>query len=54
MHDSARDIEEPIAMIQLRGVTSRYSGRRDVAVLHSIDLDIAKGEMVSDLVALRH
>jgi putative ABC transport system ATP-binding protein len=34
-------------MIQLRGVSKRYDGRRSVAVLHSVDLDIAKGEMVS-------
>jgi ABC-type lipoprotein export system ATPase subunit len=34
-------------MIQLRGVSKRFDGRRSVAVLHSIDLDIAKGEMVS-------
>jgi ABC-type lipoprotein export system ATPase subunit len=34
-------------MIQLRGVSKRYDGRRSVGVLHSIDLDIAKGEMVS-------
>jgi putative ABC transport system ATP-binding protein len=35
------------AMIQLRGVTKRFSGRREVQVLHSIDLEIAKGEMVA-------
>ncbi len=35
------------AMIQLKGVTKRFSGRREVAVLHSIDLEIAKGEMVA-------
>jgi putative ABC transport system ATP-binding protein len=34
-------------MIQLRDVSKRYSGRREVAVLHSIDLRIARGEMVS-------
>jgi len=34
-------------MIQLKGVSKRYRGRREVAVLHSIDLAIAKGEMVA-------
>jgi len=34
-------------MIQLKGVSKRYHGRRDVAVLHSIDLNIAKGEFVA-------
>jgi putative ABC transport system ATP-binding protein len=34
-------------MIQLRGVTKSYHGRRDVAVLHEVDLEIAKGEMVA-------
>jgi ABC-type lipoprotein export system ATPase subunit len=34
-------------MIQLKAVSKRYEGRRGVAVLHSIDLEIAKGEMVS-------
>jgi ABC-type lipoprotein export system ATPase subunit len=34
-------------MIQLRGVTKRYHGRRDVAVLHEVNLEIAKGEMVA-------
>jgi ABC-type lipoprotein export system ATPase subunit len=34
-------------MIRLRSVSKHYHGRREVAVLHSIDLDIAKGEMVS-------
>ena len=35
------------SMIQLKGVTKRFSGRRDVTVLHAIDLEIAKGEMVA-------
>ena len=34
-------------MIQVRGVTKRYSGRRELTVLDSIDLEIAKGEIVS-------
>ena len=34
-------------MIQLKAVTKRYEGRRDVAALISVDLQIRKGEMVS-------
>ena len=34
-------------MIELRSVSKSYSGRREVAVLHSIDLAIEKGEMVA-------
>ncbi len=34
-------------MIQLKGVSKHYRGRREVTVLHSIDLEIAKGEMVA-------
>jgi putative ABC transport system ATP-binding protein len=34
-------------MIQLRGVTKRFSGRKELTVLHAIDLDIQKGEMVA-------
>ena len=35
------------AMIQLKGVTKRITGRRELQILHSIDLDIAKSEMVA-------
>jgi ABC-type lipoprotein export system ATPase subunit len=34
-------------VIQLQGVSKRFEGRRGVAVLHAIDLEIARGEMVS-------
>ena len=35
------------AMIELRGVTKRFSGRTDFAALRSIDLQIAKGDVVA-------
>ena len=34
-------------MISLTGVTKLYNGKRQVAALESIDLEIARGEMVS-------
>src|SRR5215813_9898430 len=34
-------------MISLRGVSKHYDGKRKVVALDSVDLDIAKGEMVS-------
>jgi putative ABC transport system ATP-binding protein len=35
------------AMIQVKGVSKRFSGRREVAALESIDLEIGRGEMVA-------
>ena len=34
-------------MISLRGVTKLYRGKQEVAALQSVDLEIARGEMVS-------
>ena len=34
-------------MISLTGVTKVYNGKRQVAALESVDLEIARGEMVS-------
>jgi ABC-type lipoprotein export system ATPase subunit len=34
-------------MIELKGVSKSYHGRREVSVLQSIDLEIAKGEFVA-------
>jgi ABC-type lipoprotein export system ATPase subunit len=34
-------------MIRLKAVSKRYTGRRDIAALHSIDLEILKGEIVA-------
>jgi len=34
-------------MISLRGVTKLYSGKQEVAALQAVDLEIARGEMVS-------
>lgn len=34
-------------MIELQGVSKRFEGKRSVTALHSVDLTIAKGEMVS-------
>ena len=34
-------------MIQLTGVSKSYEGRREVTALAGVDLQIARGEMVS-------
>jgi putative ABC transport system ATP-binding protein len=34
-------------MISLRGVSKRYDGKREVVALDSVDLEVAKGEVVS-------
>ena len=34
-------------MIELRGITKEYSGKKSVFALRDVDLDIARGEMVS-------
>ena len=34
-------------MISLTGVTKLYNGKRQVAALEAVDLEIARGEMVS-------
>jgi len=48
LHDAAGPTQAvATAMIQVKKVTKRFEGRREVAVLHSIDLDILKGEMVA-------
>ncbi len=35
------------AMVELRGVTKRFDGKRQVTALHGVDLVVPRGEMVS-------